>query len=242
MARHILIVDESQMMRKVLGTRILSMLDDAVILQAQGVDGISQILGREPVHLIVYSWDIQDEAGLQLCTRLAARDDGPPIPFLFLISDKKEHVEMAAELVGTAYQVMPCPTETLARAIDRVCSPVSLRQAKRYSISGTHAVVEQRQFISEAVVVNVSTGGALCELELDPLLNLAYPLLVSIQFKSETVPVEVSGLHAVLSTMKVMSRHPDQTPKRIRAGVKFLNVNEAARNILDQVFAQEADE
>lgn len=242
MARHILIVDESEMMRRVLGARILSVLDDAVILQANGVDALGQIVDRKEVHLILYSWDIQDEIGLQLCTRLASRDDAPKIPFLFLISEKKEHVEMAAELVGSSHLVMPCPPETLCRAIDRVCSPVTLRQTKRYSIGDTHAVIEQRQVRSEAAVINISTGGALCELDLDPMFSWAYPLKISIKFATEKGPVEINDLPGVISNMKVMSRHPDQTPSRIRAGVKFLNLCDAVMDVLDQVFAKAEEE
>lgn len=241
MARHILIVDESEMMRRVLGARIMSVLDDAVILQAHGADAVGPILERETVHLILYSWDIQDEIGLQLCTKLASRDDGPQIPFLFLISDKKEHVEMAAELVGSSYLAMPCPPEILCRAIDRACSPVTLRQTKRYSISDTQAVIEQRQLRSDAAVINISIGGALCELDLDPLFNCSYPLMLSIKFNGDQGLVEVNDLHGVISSIKVMTRYPDQSPRRIRAGVKFLSVCDAVRDILDQVFAQ-ADE
>lgn len=238
MARHILIVDESEMMRRVLGARILSVLDDAVILHARGAGAVGEILEQETVNLILYSWDIQDEIGLRLCMRLASGEDGPSIPFLFLISDKKEHVEMAAELVGSSCIVLPCSPEALCRAIDRVCSPVTLRQTKRYSIVDTHAVIEQRQVRNDAVVVNVSIGGALCELDLDPLFNCAYPLILSLQFSSPKSSVEISNLHGVVSNMKVMTWNPDQTPRRIRIGVKFVSVNDAARDILNQVFSQ----
>lgn len=241
MARHILIVDESEMMRTVLGARILSVLDDAVILHACGADEIGQIVDREVVHLILYSWDIQDEIGLQLCTKLAQREDGPQIPFLFLIGDKKEHVEMATELVGSSHLVMPCPPEALCRAIDRVCSPVTLRQAKRYSIGDTCAVIEQRQVRIDATVINISIGGALCEMDLDPLFSWAYPLMLSVQFSGEQGSVEVNDLRGVISNMKVMTWHSDQTPKRIRVGVKFLGVSDTVRDVLDQVFTQTED-
>jgi len=242
MARHILIVDESDMMRRVLRARILSNLDDAVISEAGSIEQATHIMDTNTVHLILYSWDIQDEMGLQFCQETAAGKNGPAVPFLFLISDKREHVAMASELVGKAYLVMPCPPEVLARAVDRVCSPVKLRQAKRYSISDTHALVEQRQVQVEAQVVNVSAGGSLCEFEWDPQLNCAFPMTLSIQFSGEEEQETVKALSAVATTMLVITRHTDQTPKRIRMGFKFVNLSAVARETLTKVLAQAEDE
>lgn len=238
MARHILIVDESDMMRRVLQARILANLDDAVISEASTIEQATRIMDANTVHLILYSWDIQDEMGLQFCQETAAGKNGPAIPFLFLISDKREHVAMAEELVANAYLVMPCAPEVLARTIDRVCSPVKLRQAKRYSISDTRALIEQRQVQVESQVLNVSVGGALCEFELDPLLNSAFPVLLSIQFSGEEEQETVKELSAVATTMLVITRHSDQTPKRIRLGFKFVHLTDTAKATLARVLAQ----
>ncbi|MDD5760109.1 MAG: hypothetical protein PHI06_13620, partial [Desulfobulbaceae bacterium] len=63
MARNILIVDESEMMRRVLHARVHASLDDAVIYEANGVDEASNFVRKNTVHLVLYSWDIQDEDG-----------------------------------------------------------------------------------------------------------------------------------------------------------------------------------
>ena len=238
MARHILIVDESDMMRRVLQTRIHANLSDAVISEAKGIEQATRVLRENTIHLILYGWDVQDEKGLQFCMQAAAGENGPPIPFLFLIGDKKEHVQMAAELVGNAYLSMPCSTETLARAIDRFCHPVKLRQDKRYSLNDTSAVIEQRQVRMEVQVLNVSTGGALCEFDLDPQFNGAYPVMMSIQFSSENGSVAIDGLQAVATNMLVIARHDDQTPKRLRMGFKFVNLSDFARQTFARIFSQ----
>ncbi len=238
MARHILIVDESDMMRRVLQARILANLDDAVISGASGVDQAAQILSTNTVHLIIYGWDIQDEEGLQFCKKAAAGESGTPVPFLFLIGDKKEHVAITAELVGKAYLSMPCSPEALARAIDRICHPAKLRQAKRYSINNTSAVINQRQAKMDAVVLNVSTGGALCEFKLDPQFNSAFPVMISMQFNGEEGPVTINGLGAVATNMLVITRHEDQTAKRLRMGFKFVNLADEASQAFDRIFAQ----
>jgi len=241
MARHILLVDESDMMRRVLQSRILSNLDDAVISGARDIEQATQILSHNVVHLILYGWDIQDEAGLQFCKKVAAGESGPPVPFLLLIGDKKEHVTMTAELVGKSYLSMPCSPEALARAIDRICYPVKLRQTKRYSINNTSAVINQRQVRMESVVLNVSTGGALCEFGLDPQFNSAFPVMLSMQFDGEGGPVTINGLGAVATNMLVITRHEDQTAKRLRMGFKFINLSEEAGQIFDRIFAQVED-
>jgi len=238
MARHILIVDESDMMRRVLQTRIFANLDDAVIFQASGVDQAAQFLGKNTVHLILYSWDIQDEAGLQFCKNAVAGKSGAPIPFLFLISDKKEYIEMATDLVGQAYLTMPCSAETLAHAIDRICNPVKLRQAKRYSINDTRSVISQRQVRMEAAVVNVSAGGALCEFELDSQFNSAFPVMMSIEFNNEEGLVTVNDLSAVATNMLVLTRHDDQTAKCLRMGFKFIHLTDFAKKTFDRIFTQ----
>lgn len=238
MARHILIVDESDMMRRVLQTRINANLSDAVISEAKGIAQATQVLNDNTIHLILYSWDVQDERGLQFCKKAAAGENGPPIPFLLLIGDKKEHVEMAAELVGNAYLSMPCPPEALTRAIDRLCHPVKLRQDKRYSINDTSAVIEQRQVRMEVQVLNISTGGALCEFDLDPLFNGAYPVMMSIQFSRENGSVSIDDLRVVATNMLVIARHNDQTPKRLRMGFKFVNLSDFARQTFARIFSQ----
>jgi DNA-binding NarL/FixJ family response regulator len=242
MARHILIVDESGMMRRVLQARILSTIDDAVISEASSIAQAAHVMDTSTVHLILYSWDIQDEMGLQFCKESAAGRNGGVVPFLFLINDKKEHVAMAYELVGNAYLVMPCSAEELARAIDRVCSPVRLRQAKRYSIGDTRAVIEQRQVQVEAQVMNLSAGGSLCEFDLDPHLNCAFPMIMSIQFGGDEGQETVKELSVVATNMLVITRQNDQTPKRIRMGFKFVHLPDFAREIFTRAFAQAEDE
>jgi len=237
MARHILIVEESDMMRRVLQARILSHIDDAVLSEARDLEQANHVMGANPVHLILYSWDIQDEKGLQYCLASAAGKKGAPVPFLFLISDKKEHVAMAEELVGNAYQVLPCSGEVLARSIDRICSPVKLRQAKRYSIQDTHATIMQRQIQMEAEVVNLSAGGSLCEFDLDPQVNYAYPLTMSVRFGGGQDEA-VNDLGVVATNMLVISRHADQTPKRVRMGFKFLLLSASAQDLFARVFAK----
>lgn len=238
MARNILIVDESDMMRRILHARIHTSLDDAVIYEASGVEQAAQFVSKNVVHLILYSWDILDEEGFQFCKNIAAGQNGVPVPFLFLISDKKEYIDMAVELVGPAYLVLPCPTEVLAQAIDRICSPVKLRQAKRYSISDTHAVITQRQVRIEAAVVNVSAGGALCEFELDAQLNSAFPVSMSLRLNDGEGVVTIDDLRAVATNMLVMTRHEDQTAKSLRMGFKFVGIPGIAQETFDRIFAQ----
>jgi len=238
MARHILIVDESDMMRRVLQARILANLDDAVIFHASGVGQAVQFLSKNTVHLILYSWDIQDEKGLRFCKNAAAGKGGTAIPFLFLISDKKEYIEMAMELVGDVYLTMPCPAEALARAIDRVCNPVKLRQTKRYSINDTRSVISQRQVRMEAAVVNISAGGALCEFELESQFNSAFPVMMSIQFNTEEGAVSINDLSAVATNMIVLTRYDDQSAKCLRMGFKFIHLTDIAKKTFDRIFAQ----
>ena len=238
MARHILIVDESDMMRRVLQTRIHANLDDAVISEASGVEQAAQILAEKTVHLILYSWDIQDEAGFQFCKSAAAGKNGLPIPFLFLISDKKEYIAMASDLVGPAYLAMPCSAEALMQAIDRICSPVKLRQTKRYSITDTRAVILQRQVTMAAEVVNVSAGGALCEFELDPQFNSAFPVTISLEFNTDEGLITIKDLSAVATNMLVMTRHVGQAAKSVRMGFKFIRISDSAQKTLDRIFTQ----
>ncbi|MDD5758264.1 MAG: PilZ domain-containing protein, partial [Desulfobulbaceae bacterium] len=214
-------------------------LDDAVIYEANGVDEASNFVRKNTVHLVLYSWDIQDEDGFQFCQGISSGKNGTPIPFLFLISDKKEHIDMAEELVGPVYLVLPCPTEVLVQAIDRVCSPVKLRQAKRYSISDTRAVIIQRQVRLEAAVVNVSAGGALCEFELDAQLNSAFPVSISLQFNDDGQGlVTIDDLRAVATNMLVMTRHEDQTARRLRMGFQFIGIPSSAQETFERIFAQ----
>ena len=238
MARHILIVEESDMMRRVLQARILSSLNEAVISEAAGIGQAKGVIARSTVHLILYGWDIHDRKGLDFCRRVAAGGNGAAIPFLLLVNDQREHLELAAELAGNAYLALPCSAEALAQAIDRVCSPAALRQAKRYSLLDTQSVIEQRQVRIAASVQNISLGGALCEFEMEPQLNSAYPCMLTLIFAGEDGPVQVGEIRAVVSNLLVIDRHPDQTPKLIRLGLKFLQLSGPGQERLEQILSQ----
>lgn len=233
MVRKILVVDESATMRRIIHAMILANLNDAVVDEVANKEEALTWLAANPCHLILCSLDVVDLRGFELHAEL--QQGGKEIPFVMLFAKQEKYLQMAKQQGVAEYLIMPCNAKVLTDTINRVCNPVSLRRTQRYSAPGTTALIEQGRLGVEAVVVNISEGGVLCELEATPALNLAAPVMMAVTFTIDGKAVVAAGLYSIMGNMKVVERHSDLTPKLIRVGFVFIVVAEALP-IFEKVF------
>ena len=237
MARHVLIVEKSHMTRRVLQARILAILDDVILSEAADTDEAAALIKKSTIHLALYGWDAEDDQGIIFCNQELKTANEEPIPFVFLVANPTKKAVAILEEQGVAnYVKMPCAAKDLAGAIDQACHPSSLRESKRYFISGSHGLIEQRNLTIDCKVLNVSLGGMLCEFEMDAHFNCIDPVMISSSFGTDATRVE--NIYAILSNIKVVERNTDYTPKLVRMGFKFLNLAEESKNALTSILDQ----
>ena len=112
MSKHILVVDDHNDIRDLLG-RYLSQHGYLVSL-ADGGKAMRQVLKSEPVDLVVLDIMMPDEDGLTLC-RYLQDNDGPPVIMLTAMSEEADTI-VGLEMGADDYVTKPfSPRELLAR-------------------------------------------------------------------------------------------------------------------------------
>lgn len=236
MARNILIVDRSVSMRRILAAMVLANVNDAVINQASDYDEAARVVKEQGCHVVIATWESSDVSALEFFQAIQGK---PPawqgIPIVALVA--QDQAVTLEKVKGLVQVRMPCIAEVLTNAINRACNPLKLRRSKRYSLPDTTAILEQEG--SEpltAAVINLSSGGLLCELEYPGHFNCALPVMVSVSFNLQGEKSAALGLFSAFTGMQVIARNPDHSPQRIRLSFYFITVPKAAASILAHVF------
>ena len=235
MARHILIIERSDIMRKILQSRILATLDDAVIHEVPDIAYASDLMADNPYHLVLYSWDVTDPDGLDTYVRLVGDCQGKRLPSLLLVNDQRTYLNQVSRRGITNFLKMPCSSKDLGDAINRICNPTSLRTSMRYSLPGAVALLEQASLTCRASVLNFSSGGALCEFECGRSFDCLSPVTLSLVLPTDSGrELQIDGLLSIMANLKVVERNANNTPRRVRVGFVFLEIPEPAKAVFEQ--------
>ena len=235
MARHILMAGKSDSDRRNLEASLLATYDDVVISEVNNVEQAKAILSNNAIHLVIYALEADDTAGLDFCAGIAAYGPEGLMPCIILAYSELAVSEAVKQGLDSVLK-MPCSSTKLVELINKVCNPVHLRKAKRYSIQGTEEVIEQRNLRLQSVVLNISSGGVLCEFEPLPMFNLCDPVMITLQFMENNPILSDTKIYAILSNMKVVECNSDYTPFKIRAGFKFIFLPQEALEALNLIF------
>lgn len=239
MARHILMVGKSASIRRNLESDLLAMYDDVVLSEVNTVPQVELSLANSSIHLVIYVMDADDQEGLHYCADISSADPEIMPPCLVLACDRVTAGEAKGHGIKNVL-MMPYSADKLADIINRICNPVGLRQSKRYSIPKTTAIIKQRDLQMKAVVLNVSSGGVLCEFTPVYTFRIVDPVMLTLQFLNKNSALAASKIYAISSNMKVVERNDDYTPRKIRVGYKFITVSPDTLAALNIIF-QEVD-
>ena len=240
MARHILMAGKSDSTRRNLEASLLAMYDDVVISEVNSIKQAKVTIANNDIHLVIYALGADDVAGLDFCTDISASGTAGTLPCIVLARNKQALSEALKQGLVNVLD-MPCSTTKLGEIVNQVCNPVRLRKFKRYSIQGAEAIVEQRSLRFRAVVLNVSSGGVLCEFEPDSMFNLYDPVMITLQFIEKNPILSETKIYSILSGMKVVKCNSDYTPFKIRVGFKFIFLPKNALDALSLIFDNIAD-
>lgn len=238
MSRKIILIDRSPTLRKIIAAKIRAAIGDAVVLEADGPEKALYLLKDNRCNLAIYLWDGIETQGFLLYETLQKLPVDQQVPFLLLTtSDHPDALQQIQQAGIHDYLILPCPPRFFAETLHRVCSPFALRRDWRYSLQDSLFLLEQRGNALQGNVINVSFGGMLCEMPFSEQFNWALPATASINFTLEGKNLVAPHLYSIVVHLAVVHRHADFSPRKLRIAFRFLQVPEATRRIMEEVFA-----
>ncbi len=237
MARHILITGCSSEKRRNLEANLLSMYDDILISEVHKVSQAREALTNNVVHLLLYVLTEKDDDGLDFCREISRPESDNHTPCIILVD---EQGASHAGLHHGIQHILPLtsPSSELGSLINKICNPMTMRLTTRYYIPETKAIIAQRDRELQTDVLNISSGGLLCEFTTDNIFQVCDPVMITISFTGSKEIAGLEGIYAVLSSLKIIERNPDFTPLRIRAGFTFIILPPTVKNRLKTIFAK----
>ena len=236
MSRKILLVDSSEMMRRILRGMILANVNDAEVIEAEDAWAAKEIAAQNKIHLILYSWEISDRDGLEVVLKQRRElEDSPPL-VLLTSQNQEKHIK---DNLGrnTEYVIVPCSSEELAVRINRLCNPLTLRSNKRYSLHDSTVILQQKTEQITGILINISSGGLLCEFAFNEAYNWAQPLNIQTEISLGDRTVTIPGLYSRLVRLQVCESNPDFTPKKLRVAFEFIQTpGRENKKMLEDVF------
>ncbi|MEW6500523.1 MAG: hypothetical protein ACOY8P_13205 [Thermodesulfobacteriota bacterium] len=238
MARQILVVDQSNSMRRIIKTMILAEINDADVAEAQDVDEAMDRLQGKSFHVVLFSRESSTADWLAYVRKQSAEACLEKTAFVVFTSSKQKKLPEEFRANGVKEQIaVPCSPQQLGETINRVCSIFTLRSGRRYSLPGATAILEQGASSTTAELVNFSDGGMLCELAQVGTYSWNAPAMVTLNLPLDGDKLVATGLFSVSTRLTVSESYADHTPKRVRIALRFLAVPVETRKVLDQAFA-----
>ncbi len=237
MARHILITGCSSGKRRKLEANLLSMYDDILISEVHNISQAREALTNNVVHLLLYVLTEKDDNGLDFCREISSPESDNHTPCIILVDEQGAG---HAGLHHGLQHILPLtsPSSEIGSLINKICNPMAMRLTPRYYIPKTKAVIAQRDRELQTDVLNISSGGLLCEFTTDNIFQVCDPVMITINFTGAGEIASLQGIYAVLSSLKIIERNPDFTPLRIRTGFTFIIVPSAVKNSLKTIFTK----
>ncbi|MFA6282507.1 MAG: PilZ domain-containing protein [Desulfurivibrionaceae bacterium] len=237
MARNIIILDSSASMRRIIRTMIQATVNDAVVSEAQDAEEARGLIEDAHYHLVIFSRESSGKKWLEFARKRLALPEAQRTNFvLFTSMRKQDYIEEIRRYGIEEYFTIPCAPNVLGELITRLCTPFSMRKARRYSVPDAIASLEQGGNSFPAEIVNFSEGGLLCELDASSQFNWCMPAMIGLELNLEDATLKVAGLYSVVRRLMVVESNTDYSPRRIRLACRFINVPEESKKQLLQVF------
>ena len=244
MARRIIIIDSSKSMRRIIHSLIQSTVDDAIVSEADNVQEAIAFLRDNYYHIVLFSKESSTQDWLEFVKDQSTKTGRQSTQFVLFTSNKNEaYISEAATYGVKEHLLIPCNANQMEQLITRICSPSFMRMNRRYSHSDANLLIFQKNISIDVGLLNFSSGGMLCELEVMPSFDLTVPFMATIAFDADGEMLEATNLYSTMSRLMVVETNPDFSPKRIRLACRFVVVPDETKNMLMKMFDHiEADE
>jgi len=235
-ARHIIIMDSSASMRRIIRAMIQTTVNDAVVSEAYDAEEAQGLIEDGHYHLVIFSKESSDKKWLEFARKRLALPEGQKTHFIpFSSSTKQDYIQELKRYGIEEYLAIPCEPDALGALITRICTPFAMRKTRRYSVPDTIANLEQVSNSFPAEIINFSEGGLLCELDAPALFNWVMPAMINMEFNLDGATLKVAGLYSVARRLMVVESNPDYSPRRIRLACRFISIPEESKKQLAQV-------
>ncbi|MEW5721899.1 MAG: response regulator [Thermodesulfobacteriota bacterium] len=244
MPREMLIVHESQLLRKIITGYVLSELSDLVVESAGSAQEGLVALEKKKYDVIVSALEMSGMDGLELFRRMRFLETNKDTPFVLTTStDTKAQRRRVASAGIRHVLISPYTATDLARMVDVASDPREKRAFDRYSIPGVMAVFHWVESDISARVLNLSLKGVYCELvHREEYANPLRPFKLDLVFPEEYGRARVENILASVLRINVMNWRDDHTPDLVRLAVKFVQTPAAADKTLRMVLSQASRE
>jgi len=237
MIRKILLIDDTDCMRKILQQKIMANLNDIEIVEVKDTAEAAETLTQKTCHLIILSWHPKVTGASPFLSRLRASLQNGHIPILLLSADREEkQIQSLLEAGANECLYHPTSARILAETINRICNPVNLRQSERYSFSTANVSLEQKRHYFDGKLINISLGGLLCEMDWQDEFDCGSPMMLRVEITLGGERIVVKDLYSRIVNLRLIEANSDHTFRRVRAAFAFLQVSTEAREGLEKAF------
>ena len=244
MARRIIIIDSSPSMRRIITTLIQSTIDDAIVSEANNVRDAMALFNQGSFHIALFSKESSTQEWLDFAKNQSAKSELNRTRFVIFSSNQNEDFISAVQAYGVMdHLLIPCSSRQMEQLVTRICSPFFMRTDRRYSHQNAKALIMQKNKNLSAQLLNFSSGGMLCELEVAQDFDWTIPFMTTVNFAGGDVVLEAANLYSIMSRLMVVENNPDFSPRRIRLACRFVIVPDETKGVLDKMFGYiEAEE
>ena len=227
-ARKLLIVHDSRVIRNLLNGYVLAELDDVAVLQASSVKEAAKMVASEPVNIILCADYLKDGEGYDLLSAVQSDKPGAQVPFIVFTSmTTQDHLDEFRAKGVKQFLITPFTSLELKHKIDEVFNPVQLRTQQRYNIPGTAAIIHLEDQNIGAEVINLSISSVFCEFRMPSLsAELLNSIYISIRFPSEYDDAFIGNIYCKLLSFKTINWLPNDSPETVRVVWLFKNLSQ----------------
>lgn len=236
LARRLLVVHYSQVMRNIVRGMIHSNLGDVVVSEAKtGTEALS-VLQKERFDFVLSSWEVPELDGLGLFARLQQLPSLKALPFVLMSSKTAtEKIQRVRDAGIRNHLMSPFAPAALVEMVNTACDPIKMRASMRYAIFDAEAMLEQGPNQFRSVLVNLSAGGFLCDIDYEEAFDAFAVCRAQLKFPADYKNLAVADVISTMVSVNVLQYGIDQRPTEIRLGFKFVSVPPGAKGALDQV-------
>ncbi len=216
--RKILLVHESEDTRSLIAGYIRSELNDIVIEEVETASDAERILEQEKFDVVMSNVLLPEIKHLR--DRL--------IEFVILLTDDSPALLKKLKAHGIEhYLSVPFTPEKLKFKIDEICNPRKKLVQKRYSVTGTKAILHMEGFDYRAVVVNFSNNSIMCEVDVHGEYNeLLKEMFITVEFPRSFGNKVLKKIWCKQIFVKVLRLDAKRRPGKVQIIWSFLKVNE----------------
>jgi len=234
MARRVLLIEQSNVMRKIIAGMIMGHHNDIAVVEADGVKKGLGSLSAKNIHLIIYNWDTVS-TDYQFFYDASQKQN---IPLLIIgpIDNFTNKMQQLTDKGIAGENLVVFQEDAIGAAITRLCNPLKMRRAKRYNIPGTILRLIQGKIAFFGSAINISTGGILCDIEHSEDFQWATNSAIEIEFDGGNIPI--NGITGCIKRLSVLEENPDHSPVLLRLAIAFTSISDKALAQLAEVLSK----